>query len=240
MIQISIIEDNEKDQNQMKEALKTFSEKEDVEMDIQSYFSAEAFLSDTRRNSDLIFIDIELGGMTGMDLAEKIRKKNREVIIIFCTNVASLAIKGYDYDAMDYFIKPITYEALYPRMMKVLTKFATPKPSLSIPIDGGFQVVRIDEIAYIESFGHDIIYHTKSGDFNTKERKSMKVIEKELSSHHFARCNVSYLVNLKYLSTVNGNELVLSNGETLMISRREKKEFIDAFFNYLKDNGGAL
>lgn len=240
MIQISIIEDSENDQELLLTALKTFSTNENIEFDIQTYLSGEAFLADTKRKSDLLFIDIELGGLTGIELAERIREKDSEVIIIFCTNVASLAIKGYDYDAMDYFIKPVTYEVLYPRMKKVVEKLSTPNLTITIPLTDGFKVIKVDDIIYIESFGHDIIYHTKDGDFKTKERKSMKVIEKELSKYHFAKCNVSYLVNFKYLSIVNGNELVLTTKERLSISRREKKEFINLFFEYLKERGGSI
>lgn len=240
MIYISIVEDNENDQKELINALNIFSKNENVDFDISTFLSAEAFLSNQKRKSDLIFIDIELDRLTGLDLAKRIRELDKEVIIIFCTNVASLAIKGYDYDAMDYFIKPVSYEVLYPRMKKVIKKLSSPKLSITITINDGFKVIKIDDLFYIESFGHDIIYHCKDGNYKTKERKSMKMLEKELSLYSFARCNVSYLVNLKYLSVVNGNDLILTNNEKLTISRREKKDFVDAFFKYLNDKGGEL
>lgn len=176
--------------------------------------------------------------MNGMSIAQSIRKVDNSVFIIFCTNIAALAIKGYEYNALDYFIKPVSYEDLVLRMKKVARSVKESQRKISFPIEDGIQVLLVDEIIYIESFGHDTIYHTKDKNIKAKERRSMKSIEDELGPLGFSRCNVSYLINLRYLDSIKNNDVILYNGETLSISRNRKKDFLNDFFAHLNKNGG--
>lgn len=164
------------------------------------------------------------------------------VALIFTTNVASLAIEGYRFHAMDYMLKPIRYEDIAIRMKKLLQKGKAKDISLAIPLEGrsGIKILNISRLMYVESYGHTIIYHTTEGNFKVRDKVNMKNLEAKLSSYSFVRCNVSYLVNLAYLSEIDGNDVVLQNDERLPIARTRKKEFVDAFFAILSDNGGIL
>lgn len=180
--------------------------------------------------------------MNGMSVAEKLRKYDEDVPLIFTTHVASLAIAGYTYHALDYMLKPIRYEDILLRLEKIIRAAYPKEMVLPVPLEGrsGMKVLKISSLIYIESFGHTLIYHTNEGNYKVRDKTNMRTLEDKLVSHGFSRCNVSYLVNLSYLSEIDNNEVVLQNGERLPISRTKKKEFLDSFFDVLNRNGGVL
>lgn len=238
MIEIALVEDNPNDRDNLIKALDRFSKEENEPIHITHFSTGEEFIAKFKAIYNVIFLDIELGGMNGMSIAQSIRKVDNSVFIIFCTNIAALAIKGYEYNALDYFIKPVSYQDLVLRMKKVVRSVKDSQRKISFPIEDGIQVLLVNEIIYIESFGHDTIYHTKDKNIKAKERKSMKSIEDELGPLGFSRCNVSYLINLRYLDSIKNNDVILYNGETLSISRNRKKDFLNDFFAHLNRNGG--
>lgn len=227
MIEIALVEDNPNDRDNLIKALNRFSKEENEPIHITHFSTGEEFITKFKAIYNVI-----------MSIAQSIRKVDNSVFIIFCTNIAALAIKGYEYNALDYFIKPVSYEDLVLRMKKVVRSVKDSQRKISFPIEDGIQVLLVNEIIYIESFGHDTIYHTKDKNIKAKERRSMKSIEDELGPLGFSRCNVSYLINLRYLDSIKNNDVILYNGETISISRNRKKDFLNDFFAHLNKNGG--
>jgi DNA-binding LytR/AlgR family response regulator len=157
------------------------------------------------------------------------------VVIIFITNMAQYAIKGYTVNATDYVLKPVSYFAFSQRLDKVVSRLdKRVKKYLAIGVKGGTVKLYISDICYIESQGHRLIFHTKTEEhvmFGT-----MKEIEEKLSDMDFYRCNKGSLLNLEHVDGVQDGVVVV-NGEKIVISRGRKKEFMEALTNYL---GGAL
>mgnify|MGYP002676003013 CR=1 FL=1 len=240
MINIAMIEDDDKDALLLKQAIESFGKKENQILRITRFTSGEAFLTNYRPVYDLVFLDVELPGMNGMMTAEKFRSYDQSTILIFITHVAALAIKGYQYNAMDYMLKPVSEEDIYIRMKKIASKLKSDDLSISIPIENGIKLIQLGSLYYVESFGHILIYHTAEGNYKVREKTSMKLLEEKLSLHSFSRCSVSYLVNLRLLSSVDGSEVIMMNGDHLPISRNRKKEFVDSFFKTIQNTGGIL
>lgn len=239
---IAVVEDDDKDYENIQAILRRYEKENHVFFQVSRFISGEAFLDDYHPQYQLVLLDVELPGINGITTAERLRKLDENVALIFTTHVASLAIEGYRFHAMDYMLKPIRYEDISIRMKKLLQKEKPKNISLAIPLEGrsGIKILNIYKLIYVESCGHTIIYHTTEGNFKVRDKANMKNLESKLSSYSFVRCNVSYLVNLAYLSEIDGNEVVLQNDERLPIARTRKKEFVDAFFSILSDNGGIL
>lgn len=240
MINIAMIEDDDQDALNLSSALESYGKKEKQILNLRRFTSGEAFLTNYKPVYDIVFLDVELPGMNGMATAEKFRSYDQNTILIFVTHVAALAIKGYQYNATDYMLKPVSEQDIYIRMKKIAQKLENNDLSLSIPIENGIKLIQLSSLYYVESYGHVLIYHTSEGEFKVREKTSMKLLEEKLSPHSFSRCSVSYLVNLRFLSAVDKNEVVLMNGERLPISRNKKKEFVDDFFETIKKTGGIL
>lgn len=240
IMQIAIVEDDEKDYLNLKTNLDKFSQENNIPMKLFYYSSGEAFLNEYKPIYDIVFLDVQLPGLSGMEVAKKLRELDNLVSLIFTTNIASLAIEGYQYNANDYLLKPIKYETIETKMKKITKNVKIKTKTIPITMDGKVKLIELSSLLYIESFGHNLVFHTIDGNFEVRDKKTMKNLEENLSEYNFGRCSVSYLVNLSFLSGIDNNEVVLLNKERLPISRNRKKDFVEKVFETLKNSGGLL
>ena len=106
MINIGIIEDDPADLDHLKDQLLKYSAQKDCPLKMDSYVTGEEFLSSEGKAYDLIFMDMQLGGIDGIETSRKLREKNPDVIIVIVTNLMQYAIQGYSIKAADYLLKP--------------------------------------------------------------------------------------------------------------------------------------
>ena len=169
--------------------------------------------------------------MDGMQAAMRIRDMDKNVIIIFITNSAQFAVQGYKVEALDYVLKPIQYFA-FSQVLHNAVKKVHGKSKFYIHLLQESKMIRLDadQILYIESRGHTIIYHTEVGEY--AERGSLKGAEEKLAQRHYYKCNNCYLVNLAHVERVN--QLVVTvKGQDLQISRARRKSFMEALAAYM-------
>lgn len=235
MIRIGIIEDEENTYLTIKEYLTTFFNKNNKEINIEYFNTAEKLLSNYDVGFDLIFMDINLPKMNGLEASKKIREKDNLVMIIFVTSLAQYAIKGYEVNAFDYIVKPINYYSFELKLTRVLKKLDS-KNEKFILINNK-QVKRkvsLSNIKYIEVMKHVLIFHTIEGDFCSSG--ILKNVVDEVKGSSFYLCNQCYLVNLKYVDRVEGYNLYIDD-EKLLISHPKKKEFMKVLNDYLSNGG---
>lgn len=235
MIRVAIVEDEKPIADLLNSYMKNYGDANQVTF-ISSYFSnAEDLLCSETHLYDLILLDIQLPGINGMDAAVKIRKMNPEVTLIFVTSLAQYALKGYEVNALDFLVKPVTYAQFSMRLNKavrVINRKDTMK--LTLPSETGKKVVSTKSVLYLEVYGHNLVYHTEEG--NYRIRGSISAAVKTLENYHFVQISNSFAINLQYISMINGNEITLSNGEQLFISRTYKKSVMATFAKYLGGN----
>ena len=170
-------------------------------------------------------MDIELSGKdNGITVSEKLRKIDTDVILVFMTNLARYAIEGYKVNAVDYIVKPISYFDFKARISSLSNDINSKhKEKVLIQTDGKKIVVLINDIYYIETVSHSLIYHTKTGEY--KAYGALKTVQAELENFHFSMCNSCFLVNLEYVERVDGY-MVTVMGNELQISHPRKKQFL--------------
>ncbi|MBQ2070479.1 MAG: response regulator transcription factor [Bacilli bacterium] len=233
MIRIAIIEDEESAKARLLSCLDLLSKKEGIELHILHYPSGSAFIEAFSCQFDIVFMDIETPGINGMEAARIMRKKDPEVILIFVTNLAQMALEGYSVDAMDFIIKPVEPAHFLLKMERVLARckqLLGKSITLSMP-EGETIVVAQKDILYAETDGHYVLIHTNKGVL--KVYGTLKEIEAKIDDDFgFARCNRSYLVNLQYVERVD-KDTVYVRGELLQISRPSHKAFILSLARYL-------
>lgn len=224
MINIAIVEDKLEESNRLKNHLLKYEEEKLIKFLITVYNDAETFLKVDSKKYDLVFFDIELGEINGIDAAFEVREKNNSVQIIFVTNMSNYAIQGYKVDAIDYILKPIEYHNLISPLERALNLINDSEVELIISQPNGFIKVSSKDIIYVEVRDHRLTYHTKNEAIKTFG--SLKAVELSLTKQHFMRCNSCYLVNPQYIHSVEGNNVVMKNGDELKISRPRKKNFM--------------
>ena len=231
MIQIALVEDDEKERRHLKECLAFLSAKENVQFNITEFVSGLHFIGSYKPLYDIVLMDIEMPGMNGMETARELRKIDQSVILIFVTALAQYALQGYDVDALSYMLKPVNQYDFAMKMVRALNRCTRwREDSVSIRTDRENFNVRVSDIRYLEVIGHHVIYHTNSGSF--EEYSSLKEAKQKIMQDYFVHCNRCYFVNLRYVTEVKDNVAWLGK-DALAISRPQKKEFMAAFSNYI-------
>lgn len=231
MIRIAVLDDEIQEVELLNLYFKRFGAETNTEFIVENYVDEELFLKEFDASYDLICLDIEMPNKDGIELAKEIRKKDSDVLIIFVTNLAQMAIRGYEVHAIDFLIKPVQYYSICMKMHVVLQMIKNKKvKSFFVSTNSGFEKIYTDKLLYVEIKGHYLFFHTTNS--VVTQRGSMVEIESVLQDFPFKRCNNCYLVNLKYVDTVEKNELKIG-GEWLKISRPRKKEFLQALTNYI-------
>lgn len=230
MIRIAIVEDEAHYKEQLTDFLKRFEQETGEHIDLATYGDGDEFVEGFKAQFDIILMDVQMRFMDGMAAAEEIRKMDSEVVIIFITNMAQYAIKGYAVDALDYVLKPISYFQFSQRLNRAIERMKRREEHhITLKIKGGVKRFQISDIYYIESLGHKLVFVTKSGEVETIG--TMKELEDQLAGYPFFRGNKGYFINLEH---VEGMEDVFAivKGKLLLISRPKRKAFMEALSNY--------
>lgn len=231
MIRVAIVEDDENYISTLKEYIARFTREKEISIRTEVFRNGEKLLFQYDSRFDIILMDIEMPQMDGMTAAKKIREQDKEVIIIFITNMAQYAIQGYQVRARSYILKPVNYIGFEFEFSEAIGTLSKKKEnSFLVQGEEGMCRVRVGEIYYIESQKHRLILHTGNGILQTRE--SMKNMEERLQKFHFARCNVSYLVNLAHVSGIEA-DMAIVGGEYVPISRQKRKSFLGALTSYI-------
>lgn len=229
MLRVIYAEDDMGTSAQIREYLLRYS-KEREPLQITSYADGEELLEHYTA-CDILLLDVEMPKLNGMDAARRIREKDKNVVIVFLTNLADFAIQGYEVNAMDFILKPIQYYGFALRLDRAVERLhnrAGGHVILSLP--EGKKILNTADIYYLETLNKLLVYHTKQGDFSVSG--TLRKAESELVPYHFARCNQCYLVNLDHVSETYGN-LVKVAGQELVISKRNKAAFLEALVQHI-------
>lgn len=235
MIRIGVVEDDELFYRQLELYLKKYENEKSLSFHIAWYKDGLDIVDCYPGNIDIVFMDIEMNFMDGVSAGLKIRELDKNVIIIFVTNSMKYAVKGYKVEAMDYLLKPISYFVLSEALNKAMVRIAESNDAcIYIKNEGNIIRLSLSKIAFIESAGHNVIYHTRNQDYI--DRNSIKNLEQQLAGNYFSRCNSGYLVNLAYVNCIQKNEVVVGDDWKLQISRPKKKQFMDDLAQYIGRN----
>lgn len=230
MIKIAIVEDEIACAKQLQEYLHQCEKEMGESFQITTFSDGDEIVHKYKAEFDIILMDVEMKFMDGMSAAEEIRKVDTEVVIIFITNMAQYAIRGYAVDALDYVLKPVSYFAFSQRLARAISRMKKRETKvISVNVKGGTIRIDIANIYYIESQGHNLIFHTASGDYESVG--TMKEVEDKLESMNFFRGNKGYLINLAHVEGVQDGCAVVKD-EQLLLSRARKKDFMEALTHY--------
>lgn len=231
MIQIAVVEDEKDFQSQLEKYIKRFGDEHSQSFQITIFRDGMDIVENYNSVWDIIFMDIKMKHMDGMKTAGIIRGYDPAVIIIFVTTLAQYAIKGYEVDALDFILKPLSYEHFSMKMQKAMSMIKKREEKyMLLPVEDRKERISTNDILFMEVKNHNLHVVTKNQTYVV--RCPLLKMENELEQHHFVRCNNSYLVNLKNVTGVNKDTVIVENYE-LPISRPKKKQFLKELSDYL-------
>ena len=230
-MRIAVVDDNEKDAEYLKSCILRCAMEQKETFEVTVYPDAESFLGGYQYNFDLVILDIDMPGRNGVEAARALREHDESVALMFVTNMPQYALEGFSVDAVDYILKPISYPNFRVKMQKALRYVERNRDyPISLKTTQGYVKLMVSDIRYIESELHYLTFHTKSGDYRIRGLLSEN--ETLLAPYHFSRCNASYLVNLRYVEAIKGNDVIVA-GSALPISRGRKASFLSDFTKYM-------
>ena len=231
------------DDRAIREELFRLIQKQVSEADIMEYQSGEELIN-ARGNFDIYFLDIEMGEVSGMDIARRIREQEengrQRSIIIFVTGYREYMEAAFDVNAFHYLIKPIDTEKfseVFRRAWKEAAVFyEQEKKYIIVKSSGTQQKILLKNIYYIESGNKKVIFHTTNGTLEVYGK--MEELEKGLGNT-FYRCHRCYLVNMEKISAYSADNIQVINGDNLLLARKKYSDFIKIYMRYVK-NGGIV
>ena len=160
VVNVIIVEDNPADASVLSNMLARYSAENGVQFRTAVYGDAYAFLESYRADADVIFMDIELPGMNGMEAAKRLRETDTSVSLMFVTNMAQFAVNGYEVDALDFIVKPIIWEQFRLKLGRALSRTGLAGDVvLPVKTADGFVSVPASRLKYVEVMGHRLVYH---------------------------------------------------------------------------------
>lgn len=178
---------------------------------------------------DIVFLDIYMNDLLGIDVAHKLRSLGYRGHIIFLTSTADFAVDSYEVEALGYLLKPQSFEKLSQVMDRAIRTMTTN----TYLVKNHSKIIRVPyhEILYAESMNSKCIMHC-CNDQSYVIYKRLTTIEHELNDKRFLRCHQSYLVNMDHIHQVD-SQFTLVTGDTVAIRQRDLKSIRQAVLHYL-------
>ena len=230
--------DDEKQQLELYKTMFTNIEmRQDIKLNVEYFLSGNFMLErfQSEKNPfDLVYLDMDMDEKSGLDLAKEIRQNyHSDCLILFLTNYPKYMQNSFDVRAFQYMIKPVQFdefEKKFNAARKYLEK--DDKNRVVLKIDEDNVVFFTNEIYYIEKEKSSKQFLVYLEDKCVVAKGVLSAIENQLLEQHFMRTHRSYLVNMKHIRRIQKNDLVLSNGNLVPISRRKEKELKQQFMRY--------
>lgn len=232
MTSMLIVEDEKPAADALLALVRRYEESRGVTFDVD-VVSAAFELLDASRTYDICLLDIQLPGINGMEAAELLRSQHRVTSIIFVTDLAQYAVRGYEVDALGFLVKPATFAGLSMNLDRAMREVAQgTNRTLTVPTGDGFRSLPFSQVTYIEVRNHDLVYHTVDGEA-LRARGSLAQVERELADAPMVRVSRYCLANMALITGVAGDEVTVAGGAALHITRGHKKEIELALARYL-------
>ena len=232
MLDIAIVEDRQDAVDNLKNHLARLQKEKAIQCKYTVFENGLFFIESYKPVYDVIFMDIEMPLMNGMEAAARLRKVDPYVPLVFITDLKQYALKGYEVEAMDFLVKPVGYTAFATMMERVCRRTTKKEEQLSLSTAQGTFNVNINDIYYLEMTDHYVVYHTVTGDVSFFG--SLSEEEKRLPKDRFIRCNSGYLVNLAQVKKVQDGEVYVADA-SLPISRNKKASFMESLLHFMSN-----
>ncbi len=233
-----LIDDEPNSLEQLKDKLRPYSDKLQIVGTANSAVRGLAIIRDF--DPDVVFLDISMPGGTGFEMLDQLDDKNFEVIFISAHQ--KHAINAFDYEPVNYLLKPIDPKKLDKVIQRLISKdqdqpgiLHAKADKLSISTNKGHRIISVNHIIRCEADGGYTFIHLEDGS-KILSSQNIKIFENQLSLHAFARIHKKHLINLKkvkYFTKGKGGHVTLTDGSEVSISFRQKTNFIQKLQYYM-------
>ncbi len=206
--------------------------------EVQEYPDGESLLG-SAQDFQIAFLDIRMEGLSGMETARRIRRKNPQALLVFLTAWEEYVFQAFDVGAFHYLLKPLNKEKFYQVLESAVQKACeigglqshNPKKSIVLKLGAVTRKIYRDDIVYAEAQNRKVMLHTTSENLEFYARLSD--LERDLGND-FARPHRSYLVNLRYVLKYCATDITLEDGTTILLAKQRYQGFVKKYLQYMK------
>jgi len=230
-MRIAICDDEQIHRDNLKTVLaECTSMQEDAE--IFEYPGGKSLIEEHRKNPhDILFLDIEMEGMTGLETGHEIRSKDRNVIIIYVTSHEKYVFKSFRIEPFDYILKPVDIEKVNDVLRRATAKYREQHHSIVITFKEQTYTLKVRDIIYLESNLRHIKFYTDNNMYMCLGK--LDEYDKRLSQYGFLRCHQSFLINMGFIKSFNRDTVTTVNNVEISMSTRKKQDCLNAFNDYI-------
>ncbi len=221
-MKIAICDDEKICLSKLEKLLLRYKSENNLDIQIDSYLIGNDLLKSNLIEYDLIFLDVEMIGDNGIEIARKIRIENKEVFIVYVSGLIQYAPSGYEVNARAYILKNDLDALLKPTMDTIIKELTLKDDAFKFKFNNVLTEIPLKNILFIESFNKTVDIHTIDYHINYYEiREKISDIEESLKNKGFLRIHKSYLVNMNNILKLKNYKALLKNGKELNVSQRK-------------------
>ena len=236
MINIAVCDDEKCMSEKIEKLAEDFFRKKNTDISVAEYSSGEELLKSNER-IDILFLDIGMRGMDGIETARRLRARRFTGFLIFITVLKEMVFQSFEVQPFDYFVKPVQEEHFEKTMERL---FLSMKDSMSpekvnLLVQNGCEsnIISFQDIVCCEIIDRKVYLYLASGEvIDYYER--IENLEKKLDGRFF-RCHRSYLINLNHLKSYRNNTAYMADGKEIPVSRLRSKEFSKVILQYMRE-----
>lgn len=237
-MRIAIVDDIAAERNLLHTRLNYKLKQRSIQADVLEYESGEAFLADAEQQPfTVVFLDIYMDGMSGMEAAKALRKLDTDCLLIFTTTSTDHALVGFQVRAMHYLVKPYTEQDLTALIDEILSRIPQPDNYLTVKVSGSDIQLPFKEMLYAEHFSHMIHVHTTENRVLTTRMSFGQFTAPLKEDDRFFLCSRGIVINMEHAVDFDGTAFLLDNGSSIPVSRDLIKTARQTFMNFLFQRG---
>ena len=184
------------------------------------------------RQYDMVFLDVEMPGMSGIEAGQMIRCVDGDVVIVFLTAHRSYAYDAFGIGAFDYLLKPLDLKDLNHLLVRSLGKIRGQRHIVELKWQGSLHVLEVGEIEYVEGISRRSVFHCVSGERHECADR-LSAFTPKLTPYGFALCHQGFLVNMRHIADIGADAVHMTTGAVVPVSRGKKKSFKESFNDYM-------
>ena len=223
------------DEAVLRESLRRALEAGDVlseDTDVSEHSDGVSLLdAHTKSPYDIVLLDIEMDGMSGLEAGQRLRSMDRNVIIIYVTSFIKYALDSFKIEPFDYLLKPVDSDKINDVMSRAVKKYREQYFIVDFKWKDKHYALKVCDIVHLESDLRHITFVTEDNRYKCIGK--LDEYERSLTPYGFLRCHQSYLMNMSFIKSINTQTITTSLGYTVPMSNRKKQYCLNAFNDYI-------
>ena len=239
--QIAVVDDRKPDRDWLAEKLAAYMARQGLEYELSAFESGEDFLAALRAaRFDVVFMDVYLGGMTGVETAQRLRAIDMDCKLVFLTSSEDYMRQGFSLNSAHYLVKPVGNADFEQAMENCRVQPSCQPPTLTVTVGGQTLEVDTREIRYVDVQQRSAVLHTGAGSLSLSVSFSTAA-ERLMENRRFLLCYKGVLVNIDHIAAQEGEDFILGDGTRLPIAPRRRREILAQYRAYIFGGiGGAV